>query len=58
MQQQEKGLIESPCVGKCKIKNKHCVGCGRSLEHIKNWLSYSHEQRKKIIEALNGTTGE
>ena len=52
------GLIESPCVSKCKIKNKHCVGCGRSLEHIKNWLSYSHEQRKKIIEALNGTTGE
>jgi predicted Fe-S protein YdhL (DUF1289 family) len=52
------GSVESPCVRKCKLKDKRCEGCGRSLEQIKHWISYTPEQQKKIIEDLNGKAGE
>lgn len=43
----------TPCVKKCKIDNGVCLGCGRTLEEIINWMSYSDQTRQDIIEKLN-----
>ena len=56
--------MKSPCVKVCKIKEGIdyislgsqliCVGCGRTLEQIRDWATYTDEQRDSIMEKLNG----
>ncbi len=56
--------MKSPCVKVCKIKEGIdyislgsqliCVGCGRTLEQIRDWTTYTDEQRDSIMEKLNG----
>ena len=47
--------IKSPCVKMCKMNldTLTCEGCGRTREHITNWVLYSDEQRDIIITQLN-----
>jgi predicted Fe-S protein YdhL (DUF1289 family) len=42
----------TPCVSICKILEGKCVGCGRTLEEIAKWRSYSDEERLKIMKRL------
>ena len=56
--------MKSPCIKVCKIKEGIdyislgsqliCVGCGRTLEQIRDWTTYTDEQRDSIMEKLNG----
>ena len=56
--------MKSPFVKVCKIKEGIdyislgsqliCVGCGRTLEQIRDWTTYTDEQRDSIMEKLNG----
>ena len=56
--------MKSPCVKVCKIKRGIdyislgsqliCMGCGRTLEQIRDWTTYTDEQRDSIMEKLNG----
>ena len=56
--------MKSPCIKVCKIKKGIdyislgsqliCVGCGRTLEQIRDWTTYTDEQRDSIMEKLNG----
>ncbi|QDP68290.1 MAG: hypothetical protein Unbinned3329contig1000_47 [Prokaryotic dsDNA virus sp.] len=52
------GLIKSPCINVCVLKDKYCVGCGRSIDDITHWSTYTNEQKRKVIEDINGKTGE
>ena len=42
----------TPCVKICKISSvsKLCKGCGRSMLEIRNWSTYSNEQRNAIMQ--------
>ena len=42
----------SPCLKICKVKKGIFIGCGRSMEEIKNWKNYSDNKRKKIVKNL------
>lgn len=45
--------VESPCIGTCTLGPQGlCVGCFRSAEEIAAWLSFSPDQRRRIMEAL------
>ena len=46
--------ILSPCVKICVIDGPSglCAGCGRSLNEIGRWLSYSDAERRAIMKAL------
>ena len=46
----------SPCIKICKVKKDICIGCGRSLEQIKNWSKYSNFKRKKIFKQLKNNS--
>jgi predicted Fe-S protein YdhL (DUF1289 family) len=48
--------VQSPCVGLCKLEKGVCVGCGRTLTQIANWLKYTPEKREKIIKELDTKT--
>lgn len=45
-------MIETPCVSICRQENGRCIGCGRSMEEISNWYSYSDKERRTVMERL------
>jgi predicted Fe-S protein YdhL (DUF1289 family) len=46
--------MRSPCVRRCTLDPVRgiCVGCGRTLAEIGNWMRYSDEERRIIMAAL------
>ena len=46
--------FDSPCMSLCELDEtgKYCLGCKRTQEEIFSWLSYSVEERKKIMKEL------
>jgi predicted Fe-S protein YdhL (DUF1289 family) len=55
---QKSGLIKSPCINICSLKDELCIGCGRTVEQITLWSTYTNEQKRKVVEELNGKKGE
>jgi len=51
--------VESPCQGVCVVGflDQRCHGCGRTIEQIQNWLSYSEQQRKTIMQTIKERSG-
>jgi uncharacterized protein len=46
--------ISSPCTKVCTIdpRSQLCVGCGRSLNEIGRWTSFSEDERLRIMREL------
>jgi uncharacterized protein len=46
--------VVSPCLRVCVVNPRHklCVGCGRSLDEIAGWMSFSDGERAWIMAAL------
>ena len=45
--------INSPCIGLCDIDfdcTDICRGCGRSIDEIAEWSSYTDENKKLVNE--------
>jgi predicted Fe-S protein YdhL (DUF1289 family) len=44
----------SPCEKICKLDptTEYCIVCGRTTEHIQNWMIYTSEQRSVIMKDL------
>jgi len=44
----------TPCVQICKIdiELKTCIGCGRTIDEIREWMSYTDEERMTIMRRL------
>lgn len=42
--------ISTNCIAVCDLWHGYCVGCKRSESEIAQWLSYTEEERKIIIE--------
>ena len=41
--------MKSPCRKMCTLNEDNvCLGCGRLLEEITSWTSYSEQQRESI----------
>ena len=45
-------MVSSPCTAFCKMKKGVCIVCGRTKEHLLNWITYSEEERLKIMSQL------
>jgi len=44
--------MDSPCTKICRLEGEYCLGCGRTLEEIRNWGKYSVSERMNIIKQL------
>jgi len=45
------GTLPSPCVRNCCLdEHEICLGCGRSLDEIKDWGSAPDPVRQQILE--------
>lgn len=46
--------VLTPCLGICRI-NRHsqlCEGCHRSAAEVAEWLFYSNERKREIMDQL------
>jgi predicted Fe-S protein YdhL (DUF1289 family) len=46
--------IASPCTKVCTIdpRSRLCLGCGRTLDEIARWTSFSESERNRIMSEL------
>lgn len=45
--------IVSPCIKVCALEpSGRCTGCGRSLDEIAKWLTFSDAERRAIMDRL------
>ncbi|MFN9114771.1 MAG: DUF1289 domain-containing protein [Bacteroidota bacterium] len=46
--------MTTPCLKICKLDKdtETCIGCGRSLEQIRDWVTYTEEERCRITQTL------
>jgi uncharacterized protein len=46
--------MQTPCTKICTLEpaQKHCVGCGRTLDEIARWASMSDAERERIVAEL------
>ncbi|MCX7311160.1 MAG: DUF1289 domain-containing protein [Hyphomicrobiales bacterium] len=46
--------MRTPCKNICSIDEPTglCIGCGRSVDEIGRWISYSHTERARIMADL------
>ena len=44
--------IESPCVKICELVDKVCIGCGRTQDEIRDWVTMTDTQRQIIMTRL------
>ncbi len=47
--------MQTPCVRQCTLNmDDICVGCGRQLDEIMQWVSYSDKQRNDVNKLSQG----
>lgn len=45
--------VLSPCIGICRLgADGLCEGCHRSGEEIANWLRYSEQERRHLMDEV------
>jgi predicted Fe-S protein YdhL (DUF1289 family) len=46
--------MQTPCVHVCSLVSAtgFCAGCGRTLQEIGSWMSYSDTERRRIMTLL------
>lgn len=47
-------MYVTPCVQICQIdkETRKCTGCGRTIDEIREWTNYTHEERMVIMRKL------
>ncbi|MBY3039841.1 MULTISPECIES: DUF1289 domain-containing protein [Rhizobium] len=47
--------MQTPCIHLCSLEPStgFCAGCGRTLEEIGSWTSYSDTERMRIMALLS-----
>lgn len=45
-------MVESPCVGVCRLEDGQCVGCRRTAYEIENWWEMSDYDKQRVLDRL------
>ena len=53
-------MTDSPCIDICQMDSESglCVGCGRTIEEIANWSSFTNEKKKNILKELKSRNND
>ena len=44
--------MESPCIKVCTLEDNICIGCYRTQDEIREWMIYTDEQKKIVLDQL------
>lgn len=50
--------IPSPCIGICRVEDGICVGCGRTVSEITDWLALSPYQQAAVVSQARSRLDE
>ena len=47
-------MVDSPCIDICTIDpdSNLCIGCGKTLEEIKNWFNFTTKEKEIVLKSL------
>ena len=53
-------MIQSPCIKLCTIdvRTHLCMGCGRTLDEVASWSTFSAAQRAQVMAELPARMAE
>ncbi len=53
-------MTDSPCIDICQMDSESglCVGCGRTIEEIANWSTFTNEKKKNILKELKSRNND
>ena len=57
----KRDLTDSPCVGVCSatsLGDEICIGCGRTFLEVRDWNTYSAQQKRMINCRLQAQTSD
>jgi len=46
-------MVESPCIGICRLYDGICAGCNRTVDEVVEWYNMSNEDKQKVIDRIN-----
>ncbi len=48
--------VPSPCIKVCTLEKpaRICIGCGRTIQEIAGWSSFSPAQKRAVLDRLAG----
>ena len=44
--------MKSPCIKVCTLEDGICIGCFRTQDVIREWIIYTDEQKRVVLEKL------
>ena len=44
--------VGSPCIKVCTLEGDICIGCFRTQDEIREWIIYTDEQKRVVLEKL------
>ncbi len=46
--------LASPCVSICQLdaSQNYCIACWRTLDEIANWMNFSAEQKRAMLDRI------
>ena len=44
--------MKSPCIKVCTLEGNICIGCFRTQDEIREWIIYTDEQKRVVLEKL------
>lgn len=46
--------LASPCINICQLdaNQSYCLGCRRTLDEIANWMNFSAEQKRAVLDRI------
>ena len=44
--------MKSPCIKVCTLEDGICIGCFRTQDEIREWIIYTDEQKRVVLEKL------
>jgi hypothetical protein len=45
-------MVTSPCIGICRLGDKYCQGCFRTIREIGGWSNYTDDEKRAVLSAL------
>ncbi len=47
--------IPSPCIAVCQMDagNRHCIGCKRSLDEIRDWMIMTADEKQAVLDRIH-----
>jgi len=44
--------MKTPCLNICQLEDDRCIGCGRTIDEIAQWVFMTDDEREQVMKSL------